>query len=485
MKYLLPLAISAILLSVQANAHQAVDKRLLNQIKDVPLQERPDKPGQIKRGEQLFLKETFGGNGRTCGTCHEPTNNFTIDPAFIATLPPTSPLFVNETQPALAGLENSQLLRGFGLICKNLDGFNLPCVFRGVPHTLGLPTSIKSDVGTPTRPPFPLANALGWSGDGAPGTGSLREFALGAIVQHFTKDPLRRPGVDFRLPTKQELKQMEAFQLSLGRRKDISLDGDDGIPATIFKDPTPEAGKRLFVAGVPGRAGTVRSCNACHNDASAHDQDGNNRQFDTGIRLAANAPGCRNPVAPGDGGFLFTPITTGVLPCGQSVTFRGNGQFNTPPLIEAADTPPFFSNNSADTIEHAIVHYTSDAFNNSPSGGGNAFVLNTVQVGQLGAMLRTLNAQENLRDGIVLDQNARTQGKPRSDATIRVAISQTRDALRVLNEAAIPIYQATTICPLLTQIIAHEQQALAANGATRDAALNKAITKKRKVQAQL
>ena len=40
----------------------------------------------IEQGRLLFMNETFGGNGRTCATCHPPTNNFTLDPAFIETL---------------------------------------------------------------------------------------------------------------------------------------------------------------------------------------------------------------------------------------------------------------------------------------------------------------------------------------------------------------------------------------------------------------
>ena len=78
----------------------------------------------IAQGRQLFLKETFEGNGRTCGTCHVETNNFTVDPALIATLPPSDPLFVAETNPALATLENPDLLRRFGLILVNADGFD-------------------------------------------------------------------------------------------------------------------------------------------------------------------------------------------------------------------------------------------------------------------------------------------------------------------------------------------------------------------------
>src|SRR4029453_5161545 len=82
----------------------------------------------IAQGEKIFFTETFEGNGRTCGTCHPAENNFTIDPAFIATLPPDDPLFVAEFNPALATLENPRLMREFGLILENVDGFDKPGV---------------------------------------------------------------------------------------------------------------------------------------------------------------------------------------------------------------------------------------------------------------------------------------------------------------------------------------------------------------------
>src|SRR5438093_533858 len=175
----------------------------------------PDRLSQlIAKGSYLFFNETFGGNGRTCGTCHPAENNFTIDPAFIATLPKDNPLFVAEFIPALKeNFENPALMREFGLILENLDGFadlKNKFVMRGVPHVLGLRTSVNSPGGPRT----------GWSGDGAPGDGSLRSFATGAVIQHFTKTLNRIPGVDFRLPTDEELDALEAFQLSLGRRSE-------------------------------------------------------------------------------------------------------------------------------------------------------------------------------------------------------------------------------------------------------------------------
>jgi hypothetical protein len=80
----------------------------------------------VAQGRRVFLNETFAGNGRSCGTCHVETNNFTVDPQLIAMLPATDPLFVAETNPDLSALENSDLLRRFGLILVNADGFDPP-----------------------------------------------------------------------------------------------------------------------------------------------------------------------------------------------------------------------------------------------------------------------------------------------------------------------------------------------------------------------
>src|SRR5204863_1818474 len=53
-------------------------------------------PLSVCAGARVFFDETFGGNGRTCGTCHPAQNNYTLDQPFIASLPATDPLFVAE-----------------------------------------------------------------------------------------------------------------------------------------------------------------------------------------------------------------------------------------------------------------------------------------------------------------------------------------------------------------------------------------------------
>lgn len=474
--------VSALALSTAAEAHQQVDRRLLRMLRDVPASEIPDRPGRIRKGRDLFLNETFGGNGRTCGTCHMPTENFALNAADIARRPQSDPLFVAENVPALAGLENPQLMRQFGLILENLDGFGNPGVMRGVPHTLGLRRSIQPDIAGN----FPLVNALGLSGDGSPNDGSLNNFALGAIVQHFPRSLSRQPGIDFRLPTRQELRAMADFQLSLGRQSDPRIDGTNGTPI-VFADSQVESGKQLFITA-PARNG-MRSCNACHGNAGALDANGGNRQRDTGTAQALNAPVCRGN-APGDGGFGISPvreipvesICSSPLTPGVMVVFRGNGTMNTPSLVEAADTEPFFHNNSAATLEDSIRHYTSAAFAQSPAGGNNPFVLDDTQVNEIGAFLRAVNAMENVRNGIAVDRRALSEPNRLAIPSVREALSETQDAIRVIQQAQLPIYQDTRIVPLLQEAAEAETAAISANPARRRSHLAVAISRKTAAQ---
>ena len=304
----------------------------------------------ISQGAKLFFEETFNGNGRTCGTCHPANNNFMIDAAFIATLPANDPLFVAEFNPALAQLERPQLMRQFGLILENLDGFSNPTtkfVMRGVPHTLGLQVSLERD--TALVPPAP-AEMTGWSGDGAPGTGSLREFAIGAVTQHFTKTLARVAGTDFKLPKEHQLDAMEAFQLSLGRSADFDL------AKITFTDANANTGKSLFIngGGNPNFGGT---CNFCHTNAGAltGTAQNQNRNFNTNVEDVVH-PARSVQNFPKDGGFGRTPTTA----TARSATAR-----STRPRWWKRQTPRrSFTTTSSTTLEDAVDFYSGPEFNN-------------------------------------------------------------------------------------------------------------------------
>ena len=374
--------------------------------------DRPDPPTDplVAMGRDLFFNETFDGNGRTCGSCHPEENNFTIDPAFIATLPDDDPLFVAEFVPALAeNFENPRLMREFGLIVENLDGFDdLETVFvmRGVPHVLAQRTSIDSAAGPRT----------GWSGDGAPGDGTLRAFATGAVIQHFTKTLDRIPGVDFRLPTDEELDALEAFQLSLGRQEDLQLQ----LP---LRGVTAMRGQEIFLDNTLGK------CNACHANAGANGdpqifgEGAGNLNFNTGVEDLPDQP---------------ADLTGELVPPDDGFGVPGNGEFNTPPLVESADTGPFFHNNSVETIEGAVAFYNGDAFNNSPAGQllvtatGSGINLDGTQVVEVAAFLRVINALENIRVSIErLEQGLERAREPAKEA-LRIAIAETDDSIAVL-----------------------------------------------------
>lgn len=333
----------------------------------------------ISEGARLFFEETFDGNGRTCGTCHPASNNFTIDAGFISTLPANDPLFVAEFNPALAELERPQLMRSFGLILENLDGFSNPTtkfVMRGVPHTLGLQVTLTRD----TSLPKPPAEMTGWSGDGAPETGSLRDFAIGAVIQHFTRNLARVEGRDFRLPREHELDAMKAFQLSLGR------DSDFNLSKITFKNANVNSGMALFINGTgnPAAGGT---CAFCHTNAGALSASlqNENRSFNTNVEDRVH-PARDIQNFPKDGGFGRAANGDGTF---------GNHTFNTASVVEAADTAPFFHNNVVSTLEDVVNFYDGPEFN-GPRQPAARFSFNQTQIDQIVDFMRGVNTLQNI-----------------------------------------------------------------------------------------
>jgi cytochrome c peroxidase len=374
----------------------------------------------VQRGAQLFFNETFAGNGRTCGTCHRIENNLTIDAAFIATLPPSDPLFVVPT-----GLENPTLLKN-ALILENLDGAEDPThkfVERSVPHTLSMSTSIGEVVtqqrgfddafGSISDGP-PSDQRTGWSGDGAPGRGTLNEFAFGAVAQHFTKSLNRVVGTSFRVPTQAELDALEAFQLFSGRQK------NPNTAALTFGDAAATAGRDAALGSA--------QCAVCHRDLLGDSA----RNFDINTGVADLQP--PSAIQPKDGGFGVSnvdPVTLQPL-AGSIATGFGDGQFNVPPLYEAADTAPFFHNGVVTSIEAAVNFYSSPQFLNSP--GARIFAqpdqnLFPSQENDIVAFLRTINALTNIVQIRKRVQYLANNATPGGTQIMTIAIKESQDAI--------------------------------------------------------
>jgi hypothetical protein len=194
-----------------------------------------------------------------------------------------------------------------------------------------------------------------------------------------------------------------------------------------LKGTVPKRGQDIFLDNGLGK------CNLCHANvgATANFGGGNigNANFNTGVENLPDQPadltGERNP--PDDG--FGRP---------------GDGTFNTPPLVEAADTGAFFHNNAIETIEGAVAFYNGDAFNNSPSGRtlaqgdprGVGIRLDATQVVSVAAFLRVLNALENIRQSIELLRSSAEKGfgeRKEARELLQRAVSETRDSIKVLD----------------------------------------------------
>ena len=424
----------------------------------------------INEGRDLFFKETFNGNGRTCGTCHPANNNFTIDPQFIAKLPDDDPLFVAEFVPALmVNFEKPELMRKAGLILENTNGFGdlaNDFTMRAVSHTLALSTSITppsaaGDDGTLGGGHF---HRTGWGGDGSPvsmvadpddpgrivvSNGSLRSFATGALFQHFPKTLGRVPGVDFRLATEHELDAMEAFMFSLGRQQEF-----DDLTTITLNNAIAEQGRKNYMGeGLP--AGSL-NCNACHFNGGANtnpafvfpvavtpdtNSESANRSFAPRVEELLGQPG--DVLA--QGGALGFPAIQ--LPFDDGFGANTN-LFNVPTVIESGDTGAFFHSNQIETIEGMVAFYATNRNFRDGTTLGAIVPLNGAQLANVAAFVRILNADENGRQAIELTEFASDLEGKKKKLNIRLARSEVRDALRVLKEGrlhfadAVPLYKA-------------------------------------------
>jgi hypothetical protein len=205
----------------------------------------------------------------------------------------------------------------------------------------------------------------------------------------------------------------------------------------VFRSPLAEAGKRLF-NDTDTSDGSAGKCARCHNDAGATAlSSGTNDNFNTGVENLAEQPAAAIVAEVGDPNLADDPPDDGL-------GSPGDGTFNTASLVEAADTPPFFHDNSVATLEQAVDFYNGTTFADSPSGrflasassgeaNGIAIRLEPDEVVAVAAFLRVLNALENVRSASKAVRSA-ARSRDAGDA-LEVASADVADAAEVLGAA--------------------------------------------------
>jgi len=185
-------------------------------------------------------------------------------------------------------------------------------------------------------------------------------------------------------------------------------------------------------------------CNLCHLNAGASSffTPGINLNFNTAVERLPDQPARLVQNFPCDGGLgkEFNP-DCGV---GGDGTGFGDGTFNTPSLVEAADTGPFFHNNTITTIEGAVDFYNSEMFNNTSLVNG--INLEPTEVQSVAAFLRVLNALENIRSSVEADERAirilNSDYAERIDPLLKFSHAEIGDAIKDLLPAHLHVEAA-------------------------------------------
>jgi cytochrome c peroxidase len=319
-------------------------------------------------GLRLFRKETFGGNGRTCETCHSRASG-TLSPADIQERflrDPSDPLFLHDGLDD--GVQGTSRITEHATIRIELPlPPNVRIAERPDAASVVLLRGIPSTINTPALDPSLMYDLR---------ARTLEEQALGAIRDHAQNTIA---------PTVDDLQQIADVQ-RLERRffSSTSLEGfaRGGPPPRLPEGQTPsqQRGREMFVDAAFQPGSTKGICALCHSGPmlnranafalSAVGVPPNGRFANIGVSsrnllglpvytfLIDNGLGdVRRMVSPDPGVILTQPR----LPDMPPVTVRHPAffadMFKTPSLWNVQATAPYFHDNHAKTLEEVAAFY--------------------------------------------------------------------------------------------------------------------------------
>ncbi len=346
-------------------------------------------------GNFLFDHETFGGNGRTCLTCHSQKTG-TVSPEdaqarFAAD--PKDPLFVHDGSDDGLGNGVSRMLADATVLVEIPLPLNVSLADDPEARTVTLRRGIPSTLNTPALDPVLMLDGR---------EPDLKTQALNAIRAHFqnTEEPS-----DNDLQDIAEFQQTSRFFSSKALKKFAS----GGAPPQLPEGRTAsEKRGRLFFEDVPFTSPAQKAgiCAACHSGPMLNESSVNFPLLPPGTRFQNilvsffNAAG--NPVRR----FIFrnpdgmtteieSPDPGRALITGDSrdLRFDNVDAFKILSLWGVRHTAPYFHDNSAKSLEDVVAHYARFfALVTTPPGGGDpAIVLTEQDQADIVAYMKLLN----------------------------------------------------------------------------------------------
>jgi len=321
--------------------------------------------GERKDGKRLFERETFGGNGRTCLTCHS-TETGTVSPAealarFKAN--PKDPLFVHDGSDDGQGNGVSRILKDATILIEiplppNVHLKDDPGA-RSVTLRRGIPTTLNT----------PALDAVLMLDGRAP---TLSDQAGDAIHSHAQST---------RLPDSRDLQRIAEFQVTDGFfSSSATRNFAHGGVYPVLPEGNTDSEKRgkIFFDDVPFNPQNPKAgaCAFCHSGPLLNQMSRfappplKNERFQTVGVSEINA--LHNPVhvyvfTQSDGSTVEVPspdpgraLITGRLDDfnpGFGPAFNSVNAFKIPILRGVAKTAPYFHDNSAKTLEDVAAHY--------------------------------------------------------------------------------------------------------------------------------
>ncbi len=323
-------------------------------------------PGQILEGKRLFEQDTFGGNGRTCQTCHSAATG-TVSPQDAEARfakDPNDPLFLHDGSDDGFGTGTSRMRTDatVRMTIKMADNVELAddpsrtvVLFRGIPTTLNTP-ALDPELMFDGRQPSLEAQATGAILDHAQGVvpppSDLEAIAAFQKTNAFFSSPAIRRFALEKGPAP-ELPQGQTASEKRGRRffEDVPPDPTDGfrpgLCAHCHSGPLLNQTNQFaqFFIGLPIPAGQ-RFISVGVSEFN----EGNNP-----IRHFIFNKGKSNQLD------LFSPdpgraLVTGVV---DDPTLEHINAFKISPLRGIRRTAPYFHDNSAKTLEAVAGHYAA------------------------------------------------------------------------------------------------------------------------------
>ncbi len=346
----------------------------------------PPPDNLLALGERLFDLETFGGNGRTCVTCHmRETGTITLD-AIAARLitPSTDALFRHDGLDG--GLDGTTRIAREGTIRVELTlPPSVTLVNDPTQRTIVVNRAVPSTVNAPALDGASLpALMLDLRND------NLQDQARDAIAGH-AKGTV--------IPTAEQLNAIAAFQQQDDRffsSAALHANARGGVRVDLPQGTTQsERNGRLFFleTGVDGTKQGM--CGECHGGPNLNEVTllGNREtlqpigaKFSSAFVSERNVP--NNPLitfrvdnGAGDVRFVVSPDPGIMLTQRQSsrhlAFFLAPGvhpaltanQFKIPSLWGIKRTPPYFHDNSAKTLRDVVDHYADHLFKQFPFAG--------------------------------------------------------------------------------------------------------------------